>query len=354
MLRDILSPRDLLAGYEVVKRSLYSPLESWSSVGFTLNEATFGLLGASFDPKRDIRDLSGRVILITGGNTGLGKETVAQLARHNPSRIYLAARNETKASAAIASIQAQLSSTVDIRYLPLDLASFTSIRAAAEKFTSESDRLDLLILNAGTMANPATTTEEGFEIQFGTNHVGHFLLTKLLLPTLQRTVAADSAAADNTPSDVRIVAVASVASQAAPPLETMTSTEALLAVSTWTRYAASKAANIMFASELARRYPDILSVSVHPGVVASELYETAKSQSARAEVGIKAAMGLFFRSVRTGALTQLYVAGMPRERLTNGAYYIPIGQMSRCNRFVSDVDMAKALWEWTEQEIAKH
>lgn len=232
---------------------------------------------------------------------------------------------------------------MDIRHIPLDLASFKSIRAAAEQFNSDSDRLDILMLNAGTMGNPPDTTEEGFEVQFGTNHVGHFLLTKLLLPTLQRT------AASTTPiPDVRVVTLSSVGHSATPSFDVMTSTPALLDASTWTRYGASKAANILFASELARRYPEILSVAVHPGAVSSNLYQHAKTSAfTRAAL---AAMSFCFRSVRTGAMNQLFAAGVKREDLVNGGYYIPIGVHAK-TQYASDVELGKKLWEWTEKQI---
>ena len=281
------------------------------------------------------------------GNTGLGKETILQLAKHNPSRIYMGARTESKARDAIASIQEQLSSPVDIRYIPLDLASFKSIRAAAEKFTSECDRLDILVLNAGTMANPPTTTEEGYEVQFGTNHIGHFLLANLLLPTLQKTVASAS-----PPPDVRVVTLSSMGHNGAPSFDVMTSTPALLETSTWTRYGASKAANILFASELARRYPEILSVSIHPGVVSSDIYGHIKASGAMMTHGVRL-MTLFLRNVRTGALNQIWAAGAKRELLTNGAYYVPIGTRSDGNTYSNDVDLGRKLWEWTEAEIEK-
>lgn len=200
------------------------------------------------------------------------------------------------------------------------------------------------------MGNPPTRTEEGYEIQFGTNHIGHFLLTKLLLPTLQKTQASSS---DPAP-DVRVVVLASLANELAPSFEVMTSTEALLNASTWTRYGASKAANILFAAELARRYPEIMSVSVHPGAVASNLYETTKATGPIMSCGI-AVMSVFFRSVRTGALNQIWAAaGAKRDQLVNGAYYTPIGRRSTANKFPKDTEMARKLWEWTEAEIAKH
>ncbi|KAJ9202637.1 hypothetical protein DTO021D3_6322 [Paecilomyces variotii] len=340
--------QDVAAMGRFVADSFRHPLETANSVGPTLSELTLGFVGESFVPERDIRDLTGQVVFVTGGNAGLGKETILQLARHRPACIYLGARNEDKARDAIADIQAQLSSPVEIKYVPLDLASFKSIHAAAERFTAECHRLDLLILNAGIMAHDAVTTEDGFEIQFGTNHVGHFLLTQLLLPTLLRTVKDVGPAAD-----VRVITLSSVAHKAAPGFDVMTSTPALLGSNTWLRYGASKAANILFAAELARRYPEITSVSVHPGAVASNLYETAKASNSVQHYAIATFSGLAMRSVRTGAFNQLWAAGVSRESLINGAYYTPVGIVQKHNRYATDAELGKRLWAWTDEAIGK-
>jgi NAD(P)-dependent dehydrogenase (short-subunit alcohol dehydrogenase family) len=290
--------------------------------------------------------------LIDLGNAGIGQETILQLAKHRPSRIYMAARTESKARESIESLQSQLSSPADIRFLALDLSSFKSIRAAADKFKSDSDRLDILILNAGTMGNPPTTTEEGFEVQLGTNHIGHFLLTKLLLPTLQKTV--DLQRAKDEVPDVRVVTLASAAHAVAPStFEEITSTPGLLASSTWTRYGASKSANILFASELARRHPDILSIAVHPGAVDSGLYGHTKSLNSTMKYGLAAAGSTFFRSVATGALNSLWAAGTQRENIINGAYYSPIGYRSGGTAAVQDAQLAHRLWDWTEAQVSK-
>lgn len=296
--------------------------------------------------------MANTIIRIATGNAGIGAETVLQLAKHRPARIYLAARTASKAQQAIASIQEQLSSPVDIRHIPLDLSSFKSIRAAADKFQADGDRLDILILNAGTMGNAAVKTEDGFEIQFGTNYVGHFLLTKLLLPTLKKTIA-DLQAQCATP-DVRVVTVASVAHVTSPnTLEGMTSTPSLLAGSTWVRYGASKAANILFASELARRHPELLSVAVHPGAVNSELYAYTKSTSAMLKRALNVTASCFFRTVTSGALNTLWAATTDRADLVNGAYYTPVGRRSNGSSLVQDSNIAQKLWDWTEAQIAE-
>jgi NAD(P)-dependent dehydrogenase (short-subunit alcohol dehydrogenase family) len=364
--------RDIVATTGFATYSLRHPRESLSSFGPTLNEATFGLLGASFQPDRDIRNLDGKVVLVTGGNSlssstasqstdamdlagnaGIGKETILQLAKHNPSRIYMAARTESKAREAIESLQGRLSSPADIRYLPLDLSSFKSIRAAADKFQANNDRLDILILNAGTMGNPPTKTEEGFEVQFGTNHIGHYLLTKLLLPTLQRTVDHDRAKGEIP--DVRVVTVASAAHVVGPTtFEEMVSTPGLLAGSTWTRYGASKSANIFFAAELARRHSDILSVAVHPGAVNSGLYEHTKDLGWMMKYGVTFTGSMFFRTVTSGAINSLWAVGTQKDNLVNGAYYSPVGYRCGGTAFVQNADVARKLWDWTDEQVSKH
>ena len=130
------------------------------------------MFGKPFSPDNDINDLTERVILVTGSNTGLGREAVNQLAKHNPSHIYLAARTPAKGEVAVAEIREAVPSA-QISFLPLDLASFKSVSSAVEIFTSKSKRLDILMNNAGIMATPAGTTEEGYEIQ-----VRHTLLIR--------------------------------------------------------------------------------------------------------------------------------------------------------------------------------
>jgi NAD(P)-dependent dehydrogenase (short-subunit alcohol dehydrogenase family) len=227
-----------------------------------------------------------------------------------------------------------------------------SIRAAAKQFQADSDRLDILILNAGTMGNPAAKTEDGFEIQLGTNHVGHFLLTKLLMPTLKKTVA-DLEAKGVTP-DVRVITLSSVGHVMSPnTLEEMTCTPSLLAGSTWVRYGASKAANILFASELARRHPELLSVAIHPGAVNSNLYTHAKSTSAAMKQALGFTTSCFFRNIPSGAFNSLWAASTARENLINGSYYTPVGYRCSGIAIVQDADVARRLWDWTEAQIAE-
>ncbi|EXJ62980.1 oxidoreductase [Cladophialophora yegresii CBS 114405] len=299
---------------------------------------------ATFVPATSIQGLAGKVILVTGGNNGIGKETVLQLAKHHPRKIYLASRTESKGRDAISSIKSQTSQDLDIEYLPLDLTSLPSIKQAADHVISHRDRLDILILNAGIMAVPPGKTASGQDIQMGTNHVGHFLLTKLLLPTLQRT-------ANEHNADVRVISVSSEAHNMAPNLDTILSTEKLAATGPWTRYAASKAANIMFAAELARRYPALTSVSLHPGVIKTDLYLPNAETNALVRWGARIVGPVLFGTVETGALNQLWAAaGAKKEELVNGEYYTPVGK-HRTNKWSTDAGAGRKLWEWTEKEL---
>ncbi|KAJ5112131.1 hypothetical protein N7532_000176 [Penicillium argentinense] len=302
--------------------------------------------GVSFNPERDIPNLSGKVVLVTGGNAGLGKETILQLSKHNPSKIFLGARSESKATEAIKSIKSSVSNDVEITWLPMDLTSTESIKKAADQFKLQSHRLDILVLNAGVMALPPGETELGHEIQLGTNHTGHFLLTKLLLPTLLKT-------AEEPDSDVRVVSLSSIGHNYAPCFETILNQKKLKKVDTSARYGASKAANILFAAELSRRHPSITSVSVHPGIILTDLYGSISERSSLVALGSKT-LSFFGSSVAEGAYNELWAAaGAKKMDLENGAYYVPVGIRKEHNKYVRSEKMGKALWEWTEAELQK-
>lgn len=231
------------------------------------------------------------------------------------------------------------------------MSSFASIYAAAKKFTAESERLDTLILNAGVMDPAPHTTEQGHEIHIGTNHIGHFLLTKLLLPTLLKTASGRTSAGQ--PSDVRVITVASMAWQMSPPLSNLLSTEALLASHSYARYGASKAAIIAFASELARRYPQLTSVSLHPGVIFTGLYDSSRAMSGALRIAINAAKP-FTIDEKQGSLNHLWAAGSEKEKLTSGEYYTPVGVGGWKNVWADDEEVGRKLWEWSEEEVSEH
>ncbi|RDW72740.1 putative short-chain dehydrogenase/reductase family protein [Aspergillus mulundensis] len=301
--------------------------------------------GVSFRPERDIPDLSGKVVLVTGGNAGLGKETIRQILKHNPEQVFLAARSEEKAQNAIRELEST-APNVKITWLPLDLTYTKSIHDAAELFKSHASRLDILILNAGVMSLPPGETDLGHEIQLGTNHTGHFLLTKLLLPTLLKT-------AEEPGSDVRVVSLSSIGHNLAPDFETVLDQTKLKQCNTHARYGASKAANILFAAELARRYPSITAVSVHPGIIVTDLYGAVGASNPLA-AGVIKIMGMIGTKVEQGAWNQLWAAvGAKKGELVNGGYYVPVGIGKPRNRYVTDQQMGSRLWEWTETELRK-
>ncbi|KAF2639335.1 NAD(P)-binding protein [Massarina eburnea CBS 473.64] len=305
----------------------------------------------SFNPATDIPSLDGKVILVTGGNTGLGKQTIEYLAAHSPARIYLAARTESKATAAIRDIQSSVPNAV-IEYLPLDLTSFASIAAAASTFKARETRLDILINNAGIMMTPYSLTQEGYEIQFGTNHIGHALLTKLLLPVLLST-------AEQPGADVRVVNLSSLGHRFAPSGGIIWDQAALEKQYTNRRYGQSKLANILFTNEFAARYPSITSVSIHPGVIITDLYTSVSANPlVKFAVWIYGSLFRFlpghFLDTKGGALNQTWAAVAPKEEVENGALYFPVGKKNGGSAYARDQGLAKKLWEWTEEELGKH
>jgi NAD(P)-dependent dehydrogenase (short-subunit alcohol dehydrogenase family) len=271
---------------------------------------------------------------------------VLQLAKHGPAKIFLAARNESRARDAINSVTAELSDNINIEWLPLDTASLESVKEAAQSFNRQSSRLDILVLNAGIMATPPTKSASGHDLQLSTNHIGHFLLTKLLMPTLQKTAAEPT-------SDVRVISISSEAHQMAPSIDTILSTEKLIATGAWTRYGASKAANILFAAELSRRYPNLTSVSIHPGMIKTDLWKYDNESNSFMKYFMMVFGGFIYRDTHQGAYNQLWAAaGADKSELQNGGYYTPVGKKS-VNKFVKDVSASKRLWDWTESELEK-
>lgn len=301
----------------------------------------------AFHPEIDIPDLSGKVILVTGGNAGLGFETILQLSKHNPSHIYLAARSREKGEAAIKKIKESDPKASTITFLNLDLASFESIKAAVEIFRRSSDRLDILINNAGIMMTPEGVTKEGYEIQFGTNHMGPALLTQLLLPTLKHTATLNP--------DVRIIFLSSKAEQSAPSdtyqLEQLKTT--MQNVATSYRYGISKVANIHYARALAERNKDIKCISLHPGVVKTNLTgPLLNSYPSLFSKGIEIVLKAVSVSADKGALNQLWAAAGTGAK--SGVFYYPIGVTGKGSKLSEDKEQQERLWNWTSSELEKH
>ena len=249
-----------------------------------------------------------------------------------------------------------------IQYLHCDLASLASVQAAAhafielEKKRGGQPRLDLLFLNAGIMAVPAALTKDGYEIQLGTNHVGHFLLTKLLLPTLLATAKLPDA-------DVRVISLTSLAHLFAPPWSGIVF-DSLRTPMAWTptlmRYGQSKLANVLFAKELQRRYGElgITSVAVHPGAVDTELYRTVISTWWVAGSMVDLARRTIYLSVENGAKGQLWAAtasvGDGPGQVKGGEYYEPLGVTGHGSWLSNNTGLALKLWEWSATEVGEY
>ncbi|KAH8883794.1 NAD(P)-binding protein [Thozetella sp. PMI_491] len=300
----------------------------------------------SFNPAKDIPSLAGKVILITGANSGLGKHSALELAKHGPAQLWLAARSLEKGTAAAADIQKQ-SPDVSVSPLQLDLASFDSIKAAAKQFLAATTRLDILFLNAGIMGAPPSLTQDGYEVHMGTNHVGHALLLKLLTPRL-----IDTAAAGN---DVRVLSIASVGYKFNKPegirftelKNARTDDEGLTVVQ---RYMQSKLANLLYAREFARRHPQFKTVSVDPGPVATALFTREAGDEQMRHLQEKVAP-VKTGPVEEGVKNHLWAA--TAAEVLSGTYYEPIG-LDAAEGMGKDERMAAKLWEWTEKELDGH
>ncbi|GLA09818.1 hypothetical protein AnigIFM60653_000759 [Aspergillus niger] len=301
-----------------------------------------------FHPTKDIPDLTGKTILITGANSGLGKTSVLEFSRHNPSQIWLAARNLTKAQSAADEIKQQVP-TARIHLLELDLSSFASIQKAVEVFLSTATRLDILMLNAGVMAAPPGMTPDGrYEVQFGTNYMGHALLTRLLLPIMERTAKRDDAGVGGR---VRIVAVASHGQRYAPPggLQFETFKTNGESMGPFARYGQSKLALVLWVRMLAQLYPWLTAASIDPGVVGTTLGDGATGAPRYIQFLFEVALVLrLAASLENGVRNQLWAA-VSRE-VNSGEYYDPVGVVGK-SAFGRDEELARRLWVWTEGEL---
>ncbi len=268
-----------------------------------------------------------KTVLVTGSNTGIGRVTAEELAKQG-AHVWLACRSKDKTQPVLDAITA---SGGRASFLELDLADLESVRAAAKTFLAAHDSLDVLVNNAG-LAGQRGTTKQGFELAFGTNHLGHFLLTKLLLPAIHA-------------GDARIVNVASGSHFRAKAIDWEAVRKKTASVSGLPEYEVSKLANVLFTKELARgRAGDgITSVSLHPGVVASDAWRGVPWP-------FRPIMKAFMITNEEGARTTLHCVTSPVGDLENGAYYDKC-KPRHASRTSQNEALAEELWSRSEEWV---
>jgi len=271
-----------------------------------------------------------RIILITGANAGIGKETARQLAG-DEARIYLGCRRPLAGEKAAMEIRAAVPQA-DLEVIELDLASQQSVREAVRRMTYEVPQLDILINNAGLFTSSWQTTEEGFELQFGVNHLGHFLLTHELLPLLQKS------------GHPKVINVSSAAYlQGKMDFDTLQDKPP--SYSGLNAYARSKLANVLFTRELARRYPDIHSYALHPGAVGTAFAEKDSRWIVRTIW--KIAKRFFLVSPEKGAETSVYLARTYPVPAENGSFIDNKQEVRSPTEQAADEQLAKKLWDYS-------
>ncbi|KAH8114422.1 NAD-binding protein [Phellopilus nigrolimitatus] len=275
----------------------------------------------------DVPDLTGKVIIVTGGNSGVGKETIKTLLTKN-AKVYMACRSKEKADAAITELMKDTGKTA--HFLELDLANLRAVKKAAETFSSQEKELHILYNNGGVMWTPIEMlTEDGYDVQFGTNVLGHFYFTKLLLPLLLETA---KSAPDGK---ARVITVSSVTRHGVSKIEYDTIKDGPKRQKMGYRilYYQSKFANAVFSRELARRYGDqgIVAIACNPGNLRTNLMQHANSLD-------KFLIDkLLLYDVSYGALTQLWAGTSPEAKDHNGAFFIPWA--------------GEELWNWLEGQV---
>lgn len=289
--------------------------------------------GAPRTPILESRNMKGKVCIVTGSNTGIGKETARGLAQRG-TRVVLACRDVGKAEAARQDIAAT-TGNAEVEVMPLDLASKASIRSFAARFAASHDRLDVLVNNAGLWPTTRGTTQDGLETTFGVNHVGTWLLTQELLPLLRRSAPA------------RIVVLSS-ALHYRGKLDWDDLQYQRRKYDPTAAYGASKLANVLFTRALARRLAGsgVTVNAVHPGVVATE-FASADDVPGLFQWVLKFSH-LLSISPEKGARTSVHVASSPAVEGVTGRYFVR-SKPVRPSRHAQDRQAALRLWELSEQ-----
>ncbi|KAK2593725.1 short-chain alcohol dehydrogenase [Conoideocrella luteorostrata] len=309
--------------------------------------------------EENLPEQAGKVHIVTGGYTGVGKELTSILYQHNAT-IYIAGRSQEKATKAIDAIKAEHpGSKGRLEFLSLDLSDLTTIKSAVQQFTAKEKRLDVLVNNAGVMTPPkGSKGKQGHELQMVTNCLGPFLFTKGLVPILKETAA-------NSPAgSVRVIWASSIVTNLFSPTGGVKMGEdgaAVVSSMQPTNYGQSKAANNFYAAEFHRRYggDGILSVAFNPGNLKSEL------QRHLDPISLLTAK-LLNHPTRYGAYTELYSGWSPDIKLEDGGMFvIPWGRNGNdvLRRDIRNAieeskttenSAVRRFWEWSDKETAQY
>lgn len=281
---------------------------------------------------RMAQDLAGKTYIVTGANTGIGKVTAKELARRG-ARVVLACRSKSKTEPVIEEIK-QETGNQQVDFVALDLSDLKSVRACAEQLLAKEPKIHGLINNAGLVAKRGAKTVDGYQMTFGTNHLGHYLLTRLLLDRMKQT------------GEARIVNVASHSHYRAKDIDWAAVTRANQTIVGMKEYEVSKLANVLFTKELARRLEGskVTAYAVHPGTVATDVWR-------RVPPPFRWIMKKWMITPEEGATSTLVCATDPDLAAQTGRYYTVGGKEKRPNKVADDTQLASALWtksaEWT-------
>lgn len=279
-------------------------------------------------------ELQGRVFIVTGSNTGIGRVTAQELANQG-ARVLMACRSKERTEPVVQEIR-KATQNEDVHFIPLDLGDLASVKACAERILKEEKEIHCLINNAG-VAGTRGRTKDGFELAFGVNHLGPFLLTQLLLPKLKASGAS------------RIVNVASRAHARVKQRPDWSSLQSMSKTTTaFPEYCVSKLANVLFTQELAKRLEgtEVTCYSLHPGVIASDIWRSVPWI-------FRGIMKLFMITNEEGALTTLHCALSEEAGKETGLYYKECKPVDT-GKWAKDQKLADELWEQSTEWVSEY
>jgi NAD(P)-dependent dehydrogenase (short-subunit alcohol dehydrogenase family) len=279
------------------------------------------------------------------GTNGLGAATAKMLASRNAAKIYITGRKESAAQKVIADIKSTGAKT-EVIWVGCDHTDLATVKKAADVISAKESRLDVLMANAGIMALPPDLTKDGYELHFGINHVAHALLIRKLLPLLQKTAKEHG--------EARIIPISSLALVLAPRghgivFDDLKTTQPYWILGKWQRYAQSKLANVLYGRELARRYPEILTLIADPGPSNTGLVSS---------LGFLDKMIVYLGNINRfldddqGHWSQVWLVGVSKDKAKQGEFYEPVGKLTDgYTNWCLDEKLAAKLWDWTEEEL---